>query len=177
MKAEYEAVERPRNGLASGAPIPFGGQPVPLPASLLQSELARIVSSATFRNASRHSRLLTYLVSYALRGDGSRLKEMTLGIDVFDRRASNFDPERDTIVRVEVRRLRARLARYYQSEGADSLTELALPVGSYSIALVRRATLENAASLAVLPIAAAIGDRQHSQRRSVFKRGAAYQRD
>jgi serine/threonine-protein kinase len=123
-----------------------------LPASLLQGEVARIVASAAFRNSPRHCRFLDYLVTHALRGEGSRLKEMTLGIEVFDRRASTFDPQQDTIVRVEARRLRARLARYYREEGATSLIEIALPIGSYRTVVHRRQSAAGDASLAILPI-------------------------
>jgi len=123
-----------------------------LPAALLQNEVARISRSAAFANSPRHRRFLEYLVAHALRGDGSRIKEMTLGIDVFDRPASQFDPQQDTIVRVEARRLRARLARYYREEGADSLIEILLPVGSYAPMLSRRPDAMQVASLAILPV-------------------------
>jgi TolB-like protein/Tfp pilus assembly protein PilF len=123
-----------------------------LPSSLLQSEVARIAQSAAFRTSPRHRRFLEYLVAHAMRGDGSRLKEMTLGIEVFDRNASSFDPQQDTIVRVEARRLRARLARYYREEGSDSLIEIGLPIGSYTPMLQRRADAMQLASLAILPV-------------------------
>ena len=123
-----------------------------LPSSLLQSELRRIVASAAFQTSPRHRRFLEYLVAHAIKGDGPRLKELTLGIEVFDRRLASFDPQRDTIVRVEARRLRSRLARYYDEEGAESLIEIVLPVGSYAPMVRRRGVEGNAASLAVLPI-------------------------
>ena len=123
-----------------------------MPASLLQGEVARIVASDAFRHSPRHRRFLAYLVAHALRADGSRLKEMILGIDVFDRRASTFDPQRDTIVWVEARRLRGRLARYYREDGADSLIEIALPLGTYRPVVHRRPGVNAEASLAVLPI-------------------------
>ena len=131
-----------------------------LPASLLQSELRRILGSTAFRNSVRHRRFLEYLVIHAARGDGARLKEITLGIEVFDRRPSTYDPQRDTIVRVEARRLRARLARYYDEEGRRSLIEIELPVGSY-VPLIRRREVGHGGaspSLAVLPIVNATDD-------------------
>ena len=136
--------------------------PLSLPPSLLQSELRRIAASAAFRNSPRHRRFLEYLVAHAVKGEGARLKEMTLGIEVFDRRPSNFDPQRDTIVRVETRRLRSRLERYYREEGRRSLIEIELPVGSYVPLIRRRAASDagTATSLAILPIANAGGDAQ-----------------
>ena len=131
-----------------------------LPSSLLQNELRRIVASAAFQTSPRHRRFLEYLVAHAVKADGARLKEITLGIEVFDRRASTYDPQRDTIVRVEARRLRARLARYYEEEGRRSLIRIELPVGSY-VPLIRRREIGNGgaqASLAVLPIFNATDD-------------------
>ena len=122
-----------------------------LPASLLQNEVARIAVSASFRSSPRHQRFLEHLVMHALRADGSRMKEMTLGIEVFDRDAGTFDPQQDSIVRVEARRLRSRLERYYGAEGARSPFEIVLPVGGYTPMLRRRRTGQDA-SLAVLPI-------------------------
>lgn len=116
------------------------------PDSLLQAELARVVSSPSFRNSPRHRRFLEYLVAHALRDDGTHLKEMTVGIDVFDRHASNFDPQRNTIVRVEARRLRARLARHYRTDGADSPVEITMPLGHYTPMLRRRASAANDAA-------------------------------
>ncbi|HEY0179545.1 MAG TPA: hypothetical protein VGC30_07920, partial [Dokdonella sp.] len=66
--------------------------------------------------------------------------------------ASRFDPQRDTIVRVEARRLRARLARYYRDEGAGSLVEIALPIGGYTVEVRRRTDDAGTASLAILPV-------------------------
>ena len=140
---------------ARGGTDAAGSTSVPvasLPASLLQGELARIVASDAFRGSLRHQRFLTWLVDQALRGPGPRPKEITLGIEVFGRQASRFDPQKDTIVRVEARRLRARLARYYAAEGRDSLIEIALPVGSYVPMVSRRHAASQAASLVVLPI-------------------------
>lgn len=142
--ASHPPIDRPDSNVESSLHA--------LPAALLQHELARIVRSAAFGGSPRHRRFLEYLVGHALRGDGSRLKEMTLGIEVFDRPASHFDPQRDTIVRVEARRLRARLARYYREEGADSLIEIVLPLGSYTPRLGRRTNAMHTASLAILPV-------------------------
>ena len=64
------------------------------------------------------------------RGASGRVEGYALGVDVFNRGA-DFDPRADTIVRVQARRLRAKLQQYYESEGrADSLV-IALPRGGY----------------------------------------------
>jgi hypothetical protein len=71
-------------------------------------QLASILESPTFQNAPMLSRLLRHLVQATLEGTAERLKEYAVGVDVFDRPPS-FDPRTDTIVRVQARRLRAKL--------------------------------------------------------------------
>ncbi len=57
-------------------------------------------------------------------------------MQVFGRPPGSFDPVRDTIVRVEARRLRARLAAYHAGEGRGAALRIELPVGSYVPQLV-----------------------------------------
>lgn len=99
--------------------------------SLIDSELARVAESRVFRTSRRHQRFLRHLVERAVDGNHGALKEPVLALEVFDRTIDAFDPGRDTIVRVEARRLRQRLERFYEDEGEDALIEFRLPVGSY----------------------------------------------
>jgi Flp pilus assembly protein TadD len=101
------------------------------PRSLIDGELARIVESRAFRSSPRHQQFLRHLVERAVTGHTGSLKEAVLALEVFKRPLHSFDPERDTIVRVEARRLRQRLDRYYEDEGGDAVLEFRLPVGSY----------------------------------------------
>src|SRR5438034_743134 len=94
------------------------------------SELERIVASADFGKAERPARFLRHLVVTALRHEPEVLKESVLGVDVFERTPS-WDPRLDPIVRQEAARLRKRLDRYYQGQGAGSELRIELPVGSY----------------------------------------------
>ncbi len=98
---------------------------------LIQLELARITGSRSFETSPRHQQLLRHLVEQAVAGNIGALKEQVLAIEVFARPYDAFDPARDTIVRVEARRLRQRLGRYYGDEGIDTALEIRLPVGSY----------------------------------------------
>ena len=61
-----------------------------------------------------------------------------LGVEVFDR-DDRYDPRLDSIVRVEARRLRAKLAEYYDSAGAADTLVFHLPKGSYVPQFVERA--------------------------------------
>ena len=79
-------------------------------------QLDRIGASATFQQVDRLKRFLSFVVLKTASGRATQLKEYVIGVQVFDKDAS-FDPRTDPIVRVQARRLRARLAKYYSSEG------------------------------------------------------------
>src|SRR5205807_9530688 len=53
-----------------------------------------------------------------------------LGVHVFDR-GEDFNPRLDPIVRVQARNLRARVAKYYETQGIDDLILIELPKGTY----------------------------------------------
>jgi serine/threonine-protein kinase len=96
-----------------------------------QQQLDRILSSATFRQVDRLKRFLSFIVRESLEGRGDQLKEYVVGVQVFDK-DSSFDPRADPIVRVQARRLRARLGRYYREEGGNDATVIELPKGGYA---------------------------------------------
>ncbi len=96
----------------------------------IRAELGKVLASRAFRQAGRSSRLLRCAVESALDGQGERLKEYSLGVDVFGR-GEDFDPRIDPVVRVEAHRLRSRLKAYYQSEGARDAVRIEFPRGGY----------------------------------------------
>src|SRR6185295_554444 len=53
-----------------------------------------------------------------------------IGVEVFDRKP-DYDPRIDPIVRVEARRLRAKLKAYYTSSGRGDQIMIGLPKGAY----------------------------------------------
>jgi TolB-like protein len=97
----------------------------------VRRQLDRLLASAGFANAGRMSRFLKFVVEKTLAGEGDRLKEYVIGVEVFDRDAS-YDPRLDSIVRVEAARLRAKLAEYYAGEGRSDAVILSLPKGGYA---------------------------------------------
>jgi TolB-like protein/Flp pilus assembly protein TadD len=128
-----------------------------------RQELDRILGSATFRQVDRLKRFLKFIVTEALDGRGDQLKEYVIGVQVFDK-DSSFDPRADPIVRVQARRLRSRLVRYYREEGGTDAIVIELPKGGYAPVLksrdtsgsARRATgpaLVGQNTIAVLPLA------------------------
>ena len=73
---------------------------------------------------------LGFIVAESLEGRADRLKEFTIATEVFGRDDS-FDPQTNTIVRVEAGRLRRRLERYYLTDGAADPIRIDLPKGAY----------------------------------------------
>lgn len=101
------------------------------PPEQVELALAGIENSSAFRSSARHRSLLRYLVAHTLADDAGVLKESVIAVEVFGRSPTGFNPQADSIVRVEARRLRARLASYYAVEGRHAPIHIELPVGSY----------------------------------------------
>jgi serine/threonine-protein kinase len=105
--------------------------PDPVPAMAVCQQLARIVSSPVFISSTRLCRFLTHIVNRTIDGDRDSLKEFSIAMEVFDR-TSDYDTNIDAIVRVEARRLRAKLKAYYMNEpGRNDSVLIALRPGSY----------------------------------------------
>src|SRR5262245_35680395 len=98
--------------------------------SEIDGQVARIATSRTLSSSSSLVRLLQFIVAETQAGRANELKEYTLGTEVFGR-GSQFDPRVDTIVRVQARRLRAKLTEYYETEGKDDPVVIRLERGSY----------------------------------------------
>jgi TolB-like protein/Flp pilus assembly protein TadD len=92
--------------------------------------LERILASRVFWHAEGLSRFLRYVVEETLAGRAEAIKEYSIGLAVFDRGAS-FDPKADTIVRVQARRLRAKLTEFYKTNGDASAVTIELHKGTY----------------------------------------------
>ena len=103
----------------------------------VRQQLDRMLASPTFQQVDRLKRFLNFIVTETIAGRGDQLKEYVVGVQVFDKETS-FDPRTDPIVRVQARRLRARLARYYRSEGQTDETIIDLPKGGYVPVFRRR---------------------------------------
>lgn len=127
----------------------------------IRQQLARILASTTFQKVDRLKRFVSFIVLEAVAGRGDQLKEYVVGVQVFAKDQS-FDPRTDPIVRVQARRLRARLGRYYDGEGEADEIVIELPKGGYVPAFRKResdgiakrsvsATLVNRNAVAVLP--------------------------
>ena len=103
----------------------------PVPATAVRDQLARVVNSPGFVSSVRLCRFLTHIVNRTIDGDIDSLKEFSIAMEVFDR-TSEYDPNIDAIVRVEARRLRAKLKAYYEEgQGTVDPVLIGLRPGSY----------------------------------------------
>lgn len=102
-----------------------------LDARAIREQLERVLTSATFKQADRLKRFLNFIVDEAVEGRGNELKEYVVAVRVFEKEDS-FDPRTDPLVRVQARRLRARLTQYYREEGQDDQVVIDLPKGRYT---------------------------------------------
>ncbi len=92
--------------------------------------LTRISASGVLGSKSRIQKLLQYLVKMEIDGQGDRLKAFTIATEVLGR-GNDFDPSTDSIVRVEVNRLRQALEHYYNTQGAEDPLRIEIPKGTY----------------------------------------------
>jgi TolB-like protein/Tfp pilus assembly protein PilF len=117
----------------------------------VKAQLERILCSPGFTQAVRLSRFLRLVVEASQNGATESLKEYRIGVEVFDR-GQHFDPRVDPIVRVEAARLRAKLAQYYASDGAQDAVLIGMPKGSYAPDIRLRGTTVNARAAAQPPL-------------------------
>ena len=94
------------------------------------TELHEILSSPHFCNSKRYPALLQYIVEKTLAGESEKLKERTLGVEVFDRPPS-YDTNADTVVRYTAGEVRKRLSLYYSDLSRKPAIRISLPAGSY----------------------------------------------
>lgn len=95
-----------------------------------RAELKLVLASKYFLRAPKLAHLLFYLCEKLFVGAADQIKEYSIGVEVFHRGAE-FDQESDSIVRVEVNRLRRQLAEYYANDGARHTLRITIPVGQY----------------------------------------------
>lgn len=98
--------------------------------STIEAQLQRIGASVVFTNAGRMFPLLQYLVQAELDGTATKLNQHRIAIDVLGR-DERFDPSTDSIVRVDMGRLRSKLREYYATDGSGDDVVIGLPKGRY----------------------------------------------
>ncbi|RKQ71568.1 TolB-like protein [Litorimonas taeanensis] len=95
------------------------------------AQLERVLRDDIFSETTRMKRFLRYVVYETLHGRSEQLKGYTIGVEVFDR-PDDFDPQADTIVRVQAGQLRRRLDLYYADAGLEDPVRFIIPKGQYA---------------------------------------------
>lgn len=99
----------------------------------------QVVLADVFSRSSNIEKMLRYVCEKYFEGQSIEIKEYSIAVDAFGR-SHDFDPTKDSIVRVEAHRLRIKLARYYQREGSQHLIQIVLPSGGYVPRFIRVAS-------------------------------------
>src|SRR5579864_7367695 len=101
-------------------------------AEAVRAQVDRLLQSKTFEGSEIHRRLLEYLVNKTIAGEADRLKEYTIALDAFGK-PPTYDPKHDSIVRLQIGRLRQKLTTYYQTEAAGDPVLISLPKGAFKL--------------------------------------------
>ena len=99
--------------------------------SEVRDELQVLCTSKAFRQSRGLAKLLRYICSKALVDEAEPITEYTIAVDVLGK-LKEFKESKDSSVRVEVHRLRKRLAEYYEQEGANHSIRIVIPTGHYT---------------------------------------------
>jgi len=100
-------------------------------------QIDTLVASRELHGADSLCKLLRYLANHALDFPGESLKEYRIATEVFGR-SSDFDPQLDSIIRVQAGRLRSKLSNYYESDGVHDSIVVELPKGAYVLSFHHR---------------------------------------
>lgn len=92
--------------------------------------LSAVLASGALGHSERRAKLLRYLVARETSGEGDKIKAYAIALDVFGR-DETFDPNSDSIVRVEVGRLRDGLRIFYGECTDPDLWTIDIPKGTY----------------------------------------------
>jgi len=99
-------------------------------AAEIRSQLEKVSAGPELESSPRLVELLNYIGEEFLAGRADRIKGFTIGQAIYVTDV-NVEPESNSIVRVEMGRLRRRLAEYYLSSGRADPIVVEIPKGSY----------------------------------------------
>jgi len=109
-----------------------------------REELRRVLESKYFANSPKKTRFLEFVSEQAFLGNGDKLNEYLIGVEVYDR-GVDFNAQKDPIVRVQAHEIRRLLNKYYEEDGRGGLIRLDLPSGHY-VPVFRRSTSDESAA-------------------------------
>jgi hypothetical protein len=100
-------------------------------------QIDRMVASSLLQGSDALCRLLQYLAHHTLNFPFDHLKEYTIATELFGR-PQDFDPQSDASIRVQIGRLRNKIAEYNSSIGIDDPVVVELPKGKHALSFQRR---------------------------------------
>jgi hypothetical protein len=96
----------------------------------VREQLDRLLASSHFRTSRRCQSLLKYVVEAYLDRHPDRVKERSIGFEVFGREP-DYDTNQDSVVRTTAAEVRKKLAQYYLEPSHEHEVRVVLPHGSY----------------------------------------------
>jgi hypothetical protein len=96
----------------------------------IRAQIETVCASKTFRRSEQSQKFLRYICDLALKGEGSRINEYLIGLEVFNR-GTGYSTAEDAIVRRQAHTLRRKLDSYHANEGRTDRIRIDLPVGHY----------------------------------------------
>ncbi len=103
----------------------------------LLEQINRLVGSHALHGSESLCKLLRYLAKHAVDHPGTPIKEFQIATEVFGR-SPDFDPQLDSMVRVQAGRLRSKLTEYYGADGLEDPILVELPKGTYVLSFHHR---------------------------------------
>ena len=111
-------------------------------------QVDRLANSPFLHGSEALCHLIRFLAEHTLNAPSEHLKEYQIATEVLGRPAG-FDPNSDASVRVQVTRLRVKLAEYYRSIGSHDPIVVEIPKGRYELSFRNRPLLPEDASSAL----------------------------
>jgi hypothetical protein len=96
----------------------------------VRAQLEKLLASSHLKNSRRSQDLLRFVVRAVLDGNPDRIKERTVGVEVFGRELE-YDTNHDSVVRNAAIEVRKRLAQYYLDPSHQGELRITLPQGGY----------------------------------------------
>jgi hypothetical protein len=109
-----------------------GGTEAPVPQDEASRHLNKVLQSTVFNASETLRQLLVFLAKSTAEDPTKHPKEHEIATAVLGR-DTEFDPRVDSVVRVQIGRLRSKLAEYYVSEGSKDEVILQIPKGEYQL--------------------------------------------
>ncbi len=110
------------------------------PFAIEKEELETVLDSGIFAVSSNAAKFLRFVCERTFHNAPEPLTEYDVAIHALGRRP-DFDPQRDSIVRVEAHRVRKRLQEYYEKEGASHAVKIVFSRGHYAPRFVLAETM------------------------------------